>query len=87
MRTALLKEDNSAAIKVSERTPLSDWLNMLPRDGGTAKVTELPLSPKGMLWACCIVLALKSYGKICMQTARMHVCKGSCTTSHVKHAW
>ena len=40
-------------------TPLSDWLNMLQRGCGIA---ELPLPPKTMLWACCIVLALKSYG-------------------------
>ena len=31
-------------------TPLSDWLNVLPRGRGTAGVTELPLPPKGMLW-------------------------------------
>ena len=31
-------------------TPLSDWLNMLPRGSGIAEVTELPLPPKGMLY-------------------------------------
>ena len=30
--------------------PLSDWLNVLPRGRGATGVTELPLSPKGMLW-------------------------------------
>ena len=35
-------------------TPLSDWLNALPRGRGSAGVTELPL-------------ALKSYRKMCMQ--------------------
>ena len=39
-------------------TPLSDWLNVLPRGRGTAGVTELPLPPKGMLWH--VVLTLKS---------------------------
>ena len=29
-------------------TPLSDWLNVLPRGSGIAGVTELPLPPKGM---------------------------------------
>ena len=29
-------------------TPLSDWLNVLPRGSGIAWVTELPLPPKGM---------------------------------------
>ena len=31
-------------------TPLSNWLNVLPRGRDTAGVTELPLPPKGMLW-------------------------------------
>ena len=31
-------------------TPLSDWLNVLPRGSGIAGVTELPLTPKGMSW-------------------------------------
>ena len=31
-------------------TPLSDWLNVLPRGSGIAGVTELPLPPKGMSW-------------------------------------
>ena len=39
-------------------TPLSNWLNVLPRGRGTAGVTELPLPPKGMLWH--VVLTLKS---------------------------
>ena len=46
-------------------TPLSDWLNVLPRGRGTAGVTELPLPPKGMLWH--VVLTLKSIKKLCMQ--------------------
>eukprot|EP00731_Ephydatia_muelleri_P026578 Em0018g678a len=29
-------------------TPLSDWLNVLPRGSGIAWVTELPLPPKGL---------------------------------------
>eukprot|EP00731_Ephydatia_muelleri_P012638 Em0006g1532a len=29
-------------------TPLSDWLNVLPRGSGIAGVTELPLPPKGL---------------------------------------
>ncbi|KAL5518036.1 hypothetical protein EMCRGX_G003704 [Ephydatia muelleri] len=45
-------EDNSAAIKRHLKgigigmTPLSDWLNVLPRGSGIAGVTELPLPPK-----------------------------------------
>eukprot|EP00731_Ephydatia_muelleri_P000489 Em0001g489a len=31
-------------------TPLSDWLNVLPRGSGIAGVTELPLPLKGMSW-------------------------------------
>ena len=31
-------------------TPLSDWLNVLPRGSGIAWVTELPLPPKDMSW-------------------------------------
>ena len=35
-------------------TPLSDWLNVLPRVRGAAGVTDLPLPPKWYLMACCI---------------------------------
>ncbi|KAL5502579.1 hypothetical protein EMCRGX_G009377 [Ephydatia muelleri] len=36
-------------------TPLSDWLNVLPRGSGIAGVTELPLPPKAVTrkaWIC-----------------------------------
>ena len=74
-RTALLKGRNTRTIQLPLRhlkgigigmTPLSDWLNVLPRGSGIAGVTELPLPPKGMSWRC-IALALKSYRKMCMQ--------------------
>ncbi|KAL5457749.1 hypothetical protein EMCRGX_G035039 [Ephydatia muelleri] len=54
-RTALLKGRNTRTIQLPLRhlkgigigmTPLSDWLNMLPRGSGIAGVTELPLPPK-----------------------------------------
>ena len=56
-RTALLKGRNTRTIQLPLRhlkgigigmTPLSDWLNVLPRGSGIAGVTELP--PKGMSW-------------------------------------
>ena len=56
-RTALLKGRNTRTIQMPLRhlkgigigmTPLSDWLNVLPRGSGFAWVTELPLPPKGM---------------------------------------
>ena len=56
-RTALLKGRNTRTIQLPLRhlkgigigmTPLSDWLNVLPRGSGIAGVTELPLPPKGM---------------------------------------
>ena len=59
MRTALLKGRNTRTIQLPLRhqkgigigmTPLSDWLNVLPRGSGIAGVTELPLPPKGMSW-------------------------------------
>ena len=65
--TALLKGRNTKTIHLPLKhlkgvgigmTPLSDWLNVLPRRRGTARVTELPLPPKGMLWP--VVLTLKS---------------------------
>ena len=65
--TALLKGRNTRTIQLPLKhlkgvgigmTPLSDWLNVLPRGRGTAGVTELPLPPKGML--CHVVLTLKS---------------------------
>ena len=37
-------------------TPLSDWLNVLPR--GSQSHRTIPLPPKGMLWH--VVLTLKS---------------------------
>ena len=58
-RTALLKGRNTSTIQLPLRhkkgigigmTPLSDWLNVLPRGSGIAGVTELPLTPKGMSW-------------------------------------
>ena len=58
-RTALLKGRNTRTIQMPLRhlkgigigmTPLSDWLNVLPRGNGFAWVTELPLPPKGMSW-------------------------------------
>eukprot|EP00731_Ephydatia_muelleri_P006508 Em0003g756a len=54
-RTALLKGRNTRTIQMPLRhlkgigigmTPLSDWLNVLPRGSGFAWVTELPLPPK-----------------------------------------
>ena len=57
--TALLKGRNTKTIQLPLRhlkgigigmTPLSDWLNVLPRGSGIAGVTELPLPPKGMSW-------------------------------------
>ncbi|KAL5473842.1 hypothetical protein EMCRGX_G028404 [Ephydatia muelleri] len=54
-RTALLKGINTRTIQLPLRhlkgigigmTPLSDWLNVLPRGSGIAGVTELPLPPK-----------------------------------------
>ena len=56
-RTALPKGRNTRTIQLPLRhlkgigigmTPLSDWLNVLPRGSGIAGVTELP--PKGMSW-------------------------------------
>ena len=61
-RTALLKGRNTRTIQLPLRhlkgigigmTPLSDWLNVLPRGSGIAGVTELPNHPKvchGMLY-------------------------------------
>ena len=58
-RTALLKGRNTRTIQLPLRhlkgigigmTPLSDWLNVLPRGSDIAGVTELPLPPKGMSW-------------------------------------
>ena len=57
---AAKRQDNSAAIKASERnrmTPLSDWLNVLPRGRSIAGVTELHYHPKvchGMLYCTSI---------------------------------
>eukprot|EP00731_Ephydatia_muelleri_P001945 Em0001g1945a len=54
-RTALLKGRNTRTIQLPLRhlkgigigmTPLSDWLNVLPRGSGIAVVTELPHHPK-----------------------------------------
>ena len=66
-QTALIIDRNTRTIQLPLKrlnrvgigmTPLSDWLNVLPRGRGTAGVTELPLPPKGMLWH--VVLTLKS---------------------------
>ena len=57
--TALLEGKNTRTIQLPLKhlkgvsigmTPLSNWLNVLPKGCGTAGVTELPLPPKGMLW-------------------------------------
>ena len=50
-------------------TPLSDWLNVLPRGSGIAGVTELHYTTQRYMYvmAYCIALALKSYRKMCMQ--------------------
>ena len=64
-RTALLidrNEDNSAAIKASKRSrywndPAVRLAKCASERGrGTAGVTELPLSPKGMLWHVVLTL-------------------------------
>ena len=64
-RTALLIDRNTRTIRLPLKllkgvgigmTPLSDWLNVLPRGRGTAGVTELPLPPKGMLWHVVLTL-------------------------------
>ena len=54
-RTALLKGRKTIQLPLRHlkgigigMTPLSDWLNVLPRGSGIAGVTELPLPPKGM---------------------------------------
>ena len=84
-RTALLKGRNTRTIQLPLRhlkgigigmTPLSDWLNVLPRGSGIAGVTELPLPP-----------ALKSYRKMCMQHVySTHVRKGS-AQNHSLHMY
>ena len=67
--TALLKGRNTRTIQLPLKqvgigmTPLSDWLNVLPRGRGTAGVTELPLPPKGMLWHDVLI----NIKKLCMQ--------------------
>ena len=75
-RTALLKGRNTRTIQLPLRhlkgigigmTPLSDWLNVLPRGSGIAGVTELHYTTQRYIMACCIALALKSYRKMCMQ--------------------
>ena len=57
--TALLKGRNTRTIQLPLKhlkgvgigiSPLSDWLNVLPRGRGTAGVTELPLPSKGMCY-------------------------------------
>ena len=57
--TALLTGRNTRTIQLPLKhlivvgigmTPLSDWLNVLPRERGTAGVTELPLPRYGMLY-------------------------------------
>ena len=66
--TALLTGRNTRIIQLPLKhikgvgigmTPLSDWLNVLPRGRGTAGVTELTtIPPNGMLWH--VVLTLES---------------------------
>ncbi|KAL5489442.1 hypothetical protein EMCRGX_G018534 [Ephydatia muelleri] len=60
-RTALLKGRNTRTIQLPLKhqkgigigmTPLSDWLNVLPRGSGIAGVTELPLPPKALSAHC-----------------------------------
>eukprot|EP00731_Ephydatia_muelleri_P009944 Em0005g530a len=62
-RTALLKGRNTRTIQLPLRhlkgigigmTPLSDWLNVLPRGSG---VTELPLPPKALVWTCSVLVS------------------------------
>ena len=64
-QTALIIDRNTRTIQLPLKrlnrvgigmTPLSDWLNVLPRGRGTAGVTELPLPPKGMLWHVVLTL-------------------------------
>ena len=64
-QTALIIDRNTRIIQLPLKrlnrvgigmTPLSDWLNVLPRGRGTAGVTELPLPPKGMLWHVVLTL-------------------------------
>ena len=71
-RTALLKGRNTRTIQLPLRhlkgigigmTPLSDWLNVLPRGSGIAGVTELHYHPK----VCHGMLYCTSITKMCMQ--------------------
>ena len=75
-RTVLLKGRNTRTIQLPLRhlkgigigmTPLSDWLNVLPRGSGIAGVTELHYTTQRYVMACCIALALKNYRKMCVQ--------------------
>ena len=93
-RTALLKGRNTRTIQLPLRhlkgigigmTPLSDWLNVLPRGSGIAGVTELHYTTQWYVMACCIALALKSYRKMCMQhvySTHVRICTKP-FTSHV----
>ena len=89
-RTALLKGRNTRTIQLPLRhlkgigigmTPLSDWLNVLPRGSGIAGVTELHYHPK----VCCIALALKSYRKMCMQHVYSTHVRDLHKTNHLIH--
>ena len=84
-RTALLKGRNTRTIQLPLRhlkgigigmTPLSDWLNVLPRGSGIAGVTELHYHPKvchGMLYCTSIKKLQEDVHATCVQ----HACKGS----------
>ena len=74
-RTMLLKGRNTRTIQLPlmhlkgigiGMTPLSDWLNVLPR-GRMGHRTTTTTQRLRYVMACCIVLALKSYRKMCMQ--------------------
>ena len=51
-------------------TPLSDWLNVLPR-GRMGHRTTTTTQRFRYVMACCIALALKSYRKMCMYSTHV----------------
>ena len=91
----LLKGRNSRTIQLPLRhlkgigigmTPLSDWLNVLPRGGGIAGVTELHYHPKvchGMLYCTSIKKLLEDVHATCVQ----HACKGSAQNHSLRMSW
>ena len=91
-RTALLKGRNTRTIQLPlmhlkgigiGMTPLSDWLNVLPR-GRMGHRTTTTTQRLRYVMAYCIALALKSYRNMCMYST--HVRDLHTFTSHVKHA-